>query len=256
MSASHAVTAQVLSQSLQQFPPPVVIDVRREESFARDPQLIAGAIRRASDALDEWAREAEPWRPIVVYCVHGLEVSQDAAATLRTQGLDASYLEGGLEAWREHGGATVALAARTRWVTRERPKIDRIACPWLVRRFIDPDAQFFYVPAHEVLAFAREHDAEPYDVAGVRYAHDGSRCSFDAFIARHELRDPALARLATIVRAADTNTLETAAQASGLHAVSLGLSRMFADDHAMLRYGMLVYDALYAWCRASEQTSA
>ncbi len=256
MSAPNAVTPQSLSQSLQQFPPPVVIDVRVAESFARDPQIIAGAIRRAADALDAWAQTAEPWRAVVVYCVHGLDVGRGAAAALAARGVDASYLDGGLEAWRDSGGATTPYRAPTRWVTRERPKIDRIACPWLVRRFIDADAQFFYVPSADVVAFAREYGAQPYDVPGVRYTHDGKRCSFDAFIAHHELADPALARLATIVRAADTNTLEAAAQAPGLLAASLGLSRMFADDHAMLRYGMLVYDALYAWCRASEPSSS
>jgi rhodanese-related sulfurtransferase len=254
MSAPQAVAPQSLSQSLKQFPPPAVIDVRRAESFARDPRLIAGAIRRAPEQLDAWASQAEPWRPVVLYCVHGHDVGRDAAATLEARGLRASYLAGGLEAWRESGGAMAPFAEPTRWVTRERPKIDRIACPWLVRRFIDPDARFFYVPAADVVAFAREHGAEPFDVPGVRYTHDGARCSFDAFIAHHELADAALAKLAAIVRAADTNTLETANEAPGLLAVSMGLARLFDDDHEMLRYGMLVYDALYARCLAAGRT--
>ncbi len=146
--------------------------------------------------------------------------------------------------------ATVAkYAPPTRWVTRARPKIDRIACPWLVRRFIDPSAEFFYVPSAEVRAFAAANAATPYDVPDVTYTHSGAQCSFDAFIRLHELSDPALADLATIVRAADTNALGLAPQAPGLLAVSLGLSASFADDHAMLRWGMLVYDALYASCR-------
>ena len=133
-------------------------------------------------------------------------------------------------------------------MTRERPKIDRIACPWLVRRFIDPAAEFFYVPTADVRAFARAHGATPYDIPDVEYSHDGPACSFDAFIRRHALADRALDRLATIVRGADTAALDLAPQAPGLLAASLGLSRMFADDQAMLRWGMLVYDALYAWC--------
>ena len=136
-----------------------------------------------------------------------------------------------------------------KWVTRERPKIDRIACPWLIARFIDPEAEFLYVPAGEVLAVARSQGAIPYDVPDVDFSHEGERCSFDAFLERYRLRDPALLELATIVRGADTGELDLAPQAPGLLAISLGLSRLFADDHAMLAQGMLVYDALYAWCK-------
>jgi hypothetical protein len=139
----------------------------------------------------------------------------------------------------------------TKWVTRERPKIDRIACPWLVARFIDPDAQFLYVPAADVLRVGRDEGATPYDVPGVELTHVGERCSFDAFLAKYALDDdPALQQLATIVRGADTSRLDLAPQAAGLYAISLGLSHLYADDHEMLRQGMVVYDALYAWCRA------
>ena len=186
---------------------------------------------------------------MVVYCVHGHEVSQQAAQTLMAQGLDARMLAGGLAGWREQGGDVVPFAPPTRWVTRARPKIDRIACPWLVRRFIDPSAAFFYVPNPEVRAFAAAQGAVPFDIPDVPYSHVGEQCSFDAFIRIHALHDPALADLATIVRGADTGALSLAAEASGLLAVSLGLSAMFADDQAMLRAGLLVYDALYAWCR-------
>ena len=136
-----------------------------------------------------------------------------------------------------------------KWITRERPKIDRIACPWLVARFIDPEAEFLYVPAAQVLPVAQASGATPYDIPGVEMSHVGELCSFDAFLAKYRLDEPALQQLATIVRGADTGALDLAAQAPGLLAVSLGLSRMIADDHAMLRFGMLVYDALYAWCR-------
>ena len=136
-----------------------------------------------------------------------------------------------------------------KWVTRERPKIDRIACPWLITRFIDKEAEFLYVPADQVLAVAETSGATPYDIPDVEYSHVGALCSFDAFISKHNLTDPALLQLAVIVRGADTARLDIAPQAAGLLALSLGLSHNFADDHAMLAQGMVMYDALYAWCR-------
>jgi hypothetical protein len=135
-----------------------------------------------------------------------------------------------------------------KWVTRERPKIDRIACPWLIARFIDNEPEFLYVPAAEVLATAERTGAVPYDIPGVEMSHVGELCSFDAFVAKHKLRDPALQQLATIVRGADTSRLDLTPQSPGLHAISLGLSQTFSDDHEMLEHGMVMYDALYAWC--------
>ena len=228
---SNPISPSELKISLGAHPPPTLIDVRRAEAYARDPVMIPQAYRREPAAID------------------GHDVSQSAAAALGRRGLVARFLEGGLEAWRAAGGATQEARPPTRWVTRERPKIDRIACPWLIRRFIDPKAEFFYVPAAEVRAFAAANSAEPYDVPDVRYSHRGPNCSFDAFIDIHVLDDAALADLAAIVRGADTAALDLAAQAAGLLAVSRGLSRMFADDFEMLCWGMLVYDALYAWCR-------
>jgi len=138
----------------------------------------------------------------------------------------------------------------TKWVTRERPKIDRIACPWLIRRFIEPEAEFLYVPTERVFDVAAETGAIPYDIPGAEpFAHDGELCSFDAFIEHYKLDDPALHRLALIVRGADTARHDLAPQSSGLHAISLGLSAMVPDDHAMLAHGMVIYDAFYAWCR-------
>jgi len=137
-----------------------------------------------------------------------------------------------------------------KWITRERPKIDRIACPWLVNRFIDRDPSFLFVPAKDVLRMAAESGAIPYDIPGVELTHVGELCSFDAFLAKYNLVDPALARLAVIVRGADTARLDLAPQAAGLLAVSLGLSHNFENDHEMLGHGMVIYDALYAWCRA------
>ena len=136
-----------------------------------------------------------------------------------------------------------------KWVTRERPKIDRVACPWLIRRFIDPEAEFLFVPPERVSEVARASGATPFDVAGVELSHDGPNCSFDAFLAKYALDDPHLREIALIVRGADTEHLELAPQAAGLLAISLGLSHNFADDQEQLRYGFVLYDALYAWSR-------
>jgi hypothetical protein len=135
-----------------------------------------------------------------------------------------------------------------KWVTRERPKIDRIACPWLILRFIDPEAEFLYVPTPDVLRVAQSESAVPFDIPGVELTHDGAYCSFDAFLAKYQLTHPALARLAVIVRGADTSRLNLTPQSAGLFAISLGLSAVFADDQELLRYGLVLYDALYAWC--------
>lgn len=136
-----------------------------------------------------------------------------------------------------------------KWITRERPKIDRIACPWLIARFIDDAPEFLFAPADLVRAMALESGAIPYDIPGVEMSHVGAYCSFDAFLKKYDLTDPALARLAEIVRAADTGKPDASPQAHGLLAISLGLSKNFADDHEMLKHGMVMYDALYSWCR-------
>ena len=153
------------------------------------------------------------------------------------------------------GGSTPPPAQRRdpmKWVTRERPKIDRIACPWLIRRFIEPDAEFLYVPAPQVLVVAEAEGATPYDIPDVEFSHVGDKCSFDAFLAKYSLDDPALLQLAEIVRGADTSRLDLTPQSAGLFALSLGLSANFADDHEMLEHGMVMYDALYAWCRSCQ----
>lgn len=136
-----------------------------------------------------------------------------------------------------------------KWVTRARPKIDRVACPWLIARFIDREAEFLFVPPAEVAAVAAASGAIPFDVEGVELSHVGPRCSFDAFLEKYGLRDPELQEIALIVRGADTERLDLAPQAAGLLAISLGLSRNFADDHEQLRHGFVLYDALYSWSR-------
>jgi len=138
------------------------------------------------------------------------------------------------------------------WITRERPKIDRIACPWLVTRFIDQAPEFLYVPARDVMRIAGETGAIPYDIPDVELSHVGPLCSFDAFLKKYSLDDPALQQLAVIVRGADTSRLDLSPQSPGLYALSLGLSHNFEDDHEMLRYGLVMYDALYSWCRSCQ----
>jgi rhodanese-related sulfurtransferase len=248
----HAIPAAALRADAARANPPLVIDVRRATAFAASTELVAGALRRDPQALAAWAGSLPRAGSFVVYCVRGGEVSQDAAKALRERGIAARFLEGGLEGWKSAGGALdrKPAGAATRWVTRERPKIDRIACPWLVSRFVDAGAEFLYVPTKQVLDAAHEREAVPYDIPDVHFSHEGERCSFDAFLRHYRLHDPALEELALIVRGADTARLELAAQAPGLAAISLGLSRNFADDHEMLKHGMVMYDALYAWCRS------
>jgi rhodanese-related sulfurtransferase len=243
-----SITPAALQQSLRSTQPPLVIDVRKKPAFLGAPDMIRGALRRDPMRVADWGATLPPAAGVVVYCVHGHEVSQAVAQVLRGAGSNASYLEGGIEHWdgeRERKPA----GASTRWVTRERPKIDRIACPWLVKRFVDPEAEFLYVPAADVRRIAAERDAEPYDIPDVKFSHEGARCSFDAFLRAYRLSDPALDELAIIVRGADTGRLELAPQCAGLAALSLGLSRTYRDDHEMLEHGIVMYDALYAWCK-------
>jgi rhodanese-related sulfurtransferase len=237
---------------LRASPEMLVLDVRRRKAYQEAADMIAGALRREPEGVGDWAKMLPRASSVVAYCVHGHEVSQGVAKALGESGIQASYLEGGIEGWKAQSGALDAkpAGAATRWVTRERPKIDRIACPWLISRFIDHDAEFLYVPKERVGDAAKQREAVPYDVAGVHFTHDGDLCSFDAFLKHYRLGgDAALARLVLIVRGADTGRPDLAPQVPGLLAVSQGLSRNFSNDHEMLEHGMVVYDALYAWCK-------
>lgn len=245
-----SISPQDLFARLDPVQRPLILDVRRDAAWRQSDRALPWALRRDPDRIAAWQGTLELGRPVVAYCVHGHEVSRDAADALSAIGYHAGYLEGGIEGWATAGLPLVPRRdAPSHWVTRERPKIDRIACPWLIRRFIDADARVLFVPPERVLDTARQTGATPFDVPDVPYSHDGERCSFDAFVARHRLDDGALAELAVIVRAADTGRLEIAPQAAGLLAVSLGLSVRFADDQEALRHGLVVYDALYAWLR-------
>ena len=248
-----SISPQKLYSLLGTAGTPLIVDVRREPAFAPSEQIITGAVRCAPEAIDAWANSAARSGAAVVYCVRGHEVSQNAAAALRDAGIDAYFLEGGIEAWTEAGLPlrNKTVATKPRWVTRERPKIDRIACPWLIRRFIDPEAAFLYVPTERVFDAAHESDATAYDIPGAEpFTHDGEKCSFDAFLKVYGIRDPALDALALIVRGSDTDRLELTPQSPGLLAITLGLSANFPDDHAMLEHSMTLYDALYSWCRS------
>jgi rhodanese-related sulfurtransferase len=247
-----SITPAALRQALRANQPPLVIDVRKKPAFLGATELIRGALRRDPLRVADWGASLPSASSVVAYCVHGHEVSQAVAQALRNAGLEARYLVGGLEQWDGEREKKPA-GASTRWITRERPKIDRIACPWLVKRFVDPEAEFLYVPAADVRRIAAERDAEPYDIPDVKLSHEGERCSFDAFLKGYRLTDPALAELAVIVRGADTGRLELAPQAAGLAAISLGLSRCFRDDHEMLEHGIVMYDALYAWCKEGKE---
>jgi len=252
---TSAVSAVELRREIAGDKPPIVIDVRRRPAFLESDAMIAGALRREPEQARAWAKSLPRASAVVVYCVHGHEVSQGSASALNELGIAARYLEGGIEGWKQAEGSVdhKPRGSSTRWVTRERPKIDRIACPWLIARFVDPDAEFVYVPSKEVLSAAKKRDAVPYDVPDVHFSHDGELCSFDAFCKHYRLADPALQELAVIVRGADTARLDLAPQAPGLAALSLGLSRNYRDDHEMLKHGMVMYDALYTWCKEGKE---
>ena len=268
-SSVRFISPEQLAARIGKPDAPLILDLRSQARFSESPFMLAGARHCTPDAIESLAA-AGPTREAVVYWAYGHQRSQDATARLAQAGWNARALAGGMDggedgvdtpenigAWRaqrkplvrKRPDLGVTGESASRWVTRERPKIDRIACPWLVRRFIDPRAEFFYVPADRVLLEATRLGAVAYDIAGAPVTHVGDECSFDALLAAFALRDPALDRLATIVRAADTAQLRAAPQAAGLLAVSLGLSMLHTDDQAMLSAAMPVYDALYAWCR-------
>ena len=235
---------------------PVIIDVRIDTDYASDPSMLPASIRRDYRTVSSWAEEYAG-RFVVVVCQTGQKLSQGVAAWLRHAGAHAESLEGGFEAWVKGRGLLVLpdrvpkrdALNRTVWVTRGRPKIDRIACPWLIRRFIDPSAVFLFVAPPEVADVADRFHATPFDLEGVFWSHRGELCTFDVMLEEFGLRSEALDRLAVIVRGADTARLDLAPQAAGLLAASLGLSRMYKDDLVQLEHSLSLYDAFYRWSR-------
>jgi rhodanese-related sulfurtransferase len=259
MPAINAISPDKLVRLIGTPGCPPIIDLRSDAEIVADPRSIPGSRRRSFAGLAEWAADFAG-QDVIVTCRSGDAPSHGAAAWLRQAGADAELIEGGFAGWTSAGLPLVNEeavpprdgAGRTLWVTRARPKVDRIACPWLIRRFVDPDALFLFVAASEVAGVAARMGATPFDVegAGVRWSHRGEWCTFDAMVEDFGLGGfDGLARLAPIVRGADTAHPELAPEAAGLLAVSLGLSRMFADDLTQLEAGMMVYDALYRWCR-------
>ncbi|WP_159347898.1 chromate resistance protein ChrB domain-containing protein [Roseomonas harenae] len=256
MPAPDTITVAQLSRLIGLPDAPLLIDVRTEEDHAADPRLLPASIRRDHRGVDGWSAGLAG-RSAVVLCQRGLKLSQGVAAWLRCNGARAEVLEGGFEAWA--GGGQLLLRpdhipardaqGRTVWVTRSRPKIDRIACPWLIRRFVDAQAVFLFVALSEVQAVAERFGATPFDIEDVFWSHRGEECTFDTMVTEFGLRSEALSRLAMIVRGADTDRPGLTPQSAGLLAASLGLSRMHREDLAQLDAAMGLYDAFFRWSR-------
>ena len=252
MPSLNAISPEKLARLLGTPACPAIVEVKNAGGGS-----IPGTVRRAPDEVASWAHRLRG-RSAIVVCAAGGDTSAGVAARLRHEGVEAEILEGGLAAWSGAGLPTLSEArlpprdaeGRTIWVTRARPKVDRIACPWLIRRFVDPEAVFLFVAPAEVAGVAERFGAAPFDVEGAFWSHRGELCTFDVMVEELGLGGVAgLERLASIVRGADTARPDLAPQAAGLLAVSLGLSRMFADDLKQLEAGMTLYDALYRWCR-------
>ncbi len=256
MPSPTQITVSQLSRLIGTPDAPVLIDICIEEDFNADPRLIPGAIRHPFKQMAALAPELTGRRAVVI-CQKGQKLSEGAAAILRDHGVKAENLEGGNFGWRDAGLPLVPAEkipernaeGRTVWVTRHRPKIDRIACPWLIRRFVDPQAQFLFVSPSQIAGVAERFEATPFDVEDVFWSHRGERCTFDTMIEEFCLATGPLEHLATIVRGADTNRHDLAPETAGLLAASLGLSRIHRDDLAQLDAGMMLYDAFYRWAR-------
>ncbi len=250
MAALNEITPAHLMRLIGTPQCPAIVDVCIDEDFACDPHLIPSAFRHSHKDLDGLLDKVLS-RDVVVVCQKGLKLSQGVAAYLRAKGIDAQIVTGGNIGWRDAGLPRVPAACipSPLWVTRHRPKIDRIACPWLIRRFVDPKAQFLFVPPSDVAGVAERFEATPFDTDIPPWTHVGDKCTFDVMVETFGLAHPALDALALIVRSADTDRHDLAPQAAGLLAISVGLSRMFRDDTQQLDAGMMVYDALYRWAR-------
>jgi rhodanese-related sulfurtransferase len=263
MSASYtSISSDKLSRLIGTASAPTLVDVRLNEDFSADPRLIPSAVRRSHLDVQDWGPRLIG-QSVVVVCNKGEHLSEGIAAWLRCSNVAAEILEGGHLGWRKAELPTVLADkiprrdehGRTVWVTRSRPKIDRIACPWLIRRFVDRAAVFMFVTSAEVAAVAKRFEATAFDIENVFWSHRGELCTFDVMVQEFGLSTPPMERLATMVRAADTARLDLSPEAPGLLAASLGLSRMFDDDLEQLNAGFLLYDAFYRWCRdATKET--
>lgn len=256
MPSPTEITVSQLSRLIGLPDAPVIIDVCIDEDFALDERLIPSSIRHPFNDIASLITSLQG-KNVVVVCHKGLKLSQGVAAIMRSSGIAAEFLGGGILGWRDSGQLLVPAEkipkrneqGQSVWVTRLRPKIDRIACPWLIRRFVDRDAQFLFVEPAQVALVAEKFNATPFDVEDVFWSHRDEMCTFDTMIEEFKLEHPALNRLALIVRGADTNRHDLAPEAAGLLAASLGLSRMYRDDIQQLEAGMALYDAFYRWAR-------
>ena len=257
-----SISSDKLSRLIGTANAPALVDVRIDEDFAANPRLIPGARRHSHRDVQDWASSLSG-QSVVVICNEGQKLSEGTAAWLRHNNVAAEILEGGQVAWNKARLPTIPAdkipkrdgRGRTVWVTRARPKIDRIACPWLIRRFVDPAAVFLFVASPEVPSVAERFGAVPFDIENVFWSHRGEFCTFDVMLQEFGLSTPPLERLATMVRAADTDRLDLSPEAPGLLAASLGLSRMYDDDLEQLNAGILLYDAFYRWSRdATKET--
>lgn len=256
MAAPNEITPAQLLRLIGTANAPRLVDISIDEDFAEDPYLIPGSFRHSHREIDGLkARLAG--QSCVLICQRGIKLSQGLASWLRSDGIEAEYLKGGMYEWRATKDAPripfanlpLTTDGSSLWVTRHRPKIDRIACPWLIRRFVDPHARFLFVSPSQVAGVADRYGATPFDVADCNWSHRGPLCTFDTMLDEFALRTPALDRLSTVVRAADTNRHDLSPEAAGLLAISVGLSRQFRDDHQQLEAGLGLYDALYRWAR-------
>ncbi|WP_037306966.1 chromate resistance protein ChrB domain-containing protein [Ruegeria halocynthiae] len=256
MPAPNSITSKQLLRLIGTPQAPLLIDVCLDPDFEADPFLIPGSVRHPAQDITDLAKLIGDQAAVII-CQKGKKLSQGVVSWLRSEGCIAEYLEGGMYAWRDTTDAPrvpvsalpLLAGGQSVWVTRHRPKIDRIACPWLIRRFVDPNARFLFVAPNEVANVAQVFDAIPFDVENTFWTHRQDQCTFDTMLDEFGLRTAALDRLATVVRAADTNRHDLAPEAAGLLAVSVGLSRQYRDDHQNLAAGMHLYDALYRWAR-------
>lgn len=256
MAAFNSIVPSKLMRLIGTDPDLVLIDLRLPEDFADHTGVIPTSFCHRHEKISDLASELVG-KTAVLICHKGLKISHGAAALLRAQGINAVVLEGGMTGWRVCDLPTIPTAAihktwtggPTRWVTRHRPKIDRIACPGLIRRFVDPRAEFLFVPASQVMDVAQRFDAIAFDTPEAPWTHQPSKCTFDAMVEGFGLNVPALIHMARVIRAADTGMSQAEPEAAGLLALSVGLSRVHKNDLSQMEAGFVLYDALFRWAR-------
>ncbi|MBV2360914.1 chromate resistance protein [Thalassococcus sp. CAU 1522] len=256
MPALNQISVTQLNRLIGTPDCPEIVDISIDPDFAEDPFLIPGSFRHPHTDIPGLIRRLNG-RTCIVTCQRGIKLSQGLVAWLRQDGIAAEYLQGGMYAWRDAPDALrvpaqaipAPIDGATLWVTRHRPKIDRIACPWLIRRFVDRQARFLFVSPAEVMGVADRYGATPFDMVGVPFSHRGANCTFDTMLDAFALHCPALDRMADVIRGADTDRHDLHPAAAGLLALSVGLSRQYRDDNTQLQAGMALYDALFRWAR-------